>query len=92
MSLFANMSRKSARMAPAVLGVHVLMQTFHCYNTAVVNAMYMLVRREKKTNQTRMYNLTKCVKNYYIFNPQKVIFLGPLYRLNALCELFISIL
>lgn len=63
------------------------MQTFHCYNTAVVNAMYMLVRREKKTN-AYMYNLTKCVKNYYLFNPQKVIFLGPLYRFqNALCEL-----
>lgn len=53
MSLFANMSRKSARLTPAVLSVHELMQTFHCYNTAVVNAMYMLVRREKNKKKTK---------------------------------------
>lgn len=86
MSLFANMSQKSARLAPAVLSVHELMHTFHCCNTAVVIAMYMLVRREKKQNKR------VCTTLQNVLNPQKVIFLGPLYRLNALCELFISIL
>lgn len=43
---------------------------------------------DEKKKQTHMYNLTKCVKNYYLFNPKKVFFLGPLYRFqNALCEL-----
>lgn len=75
MSLFANMSRKSARLAPAVLGVHVLMQTFHCYNTAVVNAMYMLVRREKKQNKRVCTTLQNVLKTIIYLIHRKLSFL-----------------
>ena len=77
---------KICKIGPSSSRCTVLMQTFHCYNTAVVIAMYMLVRREKKQNK----RVSTTVQN--VLNQQKVIFLRPLYRLNALCELFISIL